>query len=72
MRRSQRQLLLEIIKQNKEVIPAKLCGNFYLGQIFGSDITRRARELREKGILDSREEGQFTVFFIKEKQPTLF
>ena len=61
---TQKELIIQYIKQYKKITPAKMGGVYYLGQIFGSETNRRWRELRAEGVLSSRKEGRFEVFYL--------
>lgn len=41
-------------------------GYQFMGEMFGSETNRRARELRKRGILRSEKEGRFERFFLVE------
>lgn len=60
---TQPQLVIEYIKDRGSILPAKLGGVVYLGTMFGSETTKRCRELRKKGVLFSQKEGKFERFF---------
>ena len=62
----QKQLIIDYIKQTGSIIPAKMSGVVYKGQMFGSEISRRARELREAGEVKSEMAGKFERFYIPE------
>ena len=62
---TQHELLIEYLKEFKKFIPAKMSGKFYKNTIFGSECGKRARELRQKGVLYSAREGKFEVFYLK-------
>lgn len=63
---TQQQMVIEYIKLNGEILPAKISGSIFMGTMFGSETSKRCRELRKKGILGSRGEGRFEVFYLKE------
>jgi len=63
---TQKQLVLEWVKQFGSITPAKMSGKIFMGKMFGSESSRRARELREEGKLDSRSNGMFEEFYLKE------
>ena len=67
---TQKQLLIEYIREHGSVVPARLGGEVYLGKMFGSEITRRARELREAGVLQSEPSGKFERFYLPEDDMT--
>ena len=43
-------------------MPAKMAGEVYKGEMLGSETSKRCRELRKAGILESFKEGKFEVF----------
>lgn len=47
-------------------MPAKISGLVYMGTMFGSETSKRCRELRKAGILESTNDGKFEVFTLKE------
>lgn len=59
---TQSALLIEYVKEFGSIVPAKMGGRFYKGQMCGSELSKRARELRKKGILFSLREGKFERF----------
>ncbi len=61
---TQYQLVKEYILEYGSILPAKLSGSVYKGTMFGSEISKRCRELRKKGILTSVKEGKFERFFL--------
>lgn len=61
---TQHDLILEFIKQKGSILPAKMGGYQFMGEMFGSETNRRARELRKRGILRSEKEGRFERFFL--------
>lgn len=46
------------------ILPAKMSGKVWNDYMFGSQIDRRCRELREGGHLRSKKEGRFTRFYL--------
>lgn len=62
---TQKELIIEYLKQNGEILPAKMAGFRFMGQMFGSETSKRCREMRKAGLLDSRPEGKFEVFTLK-------
>lgn len=62
----QKELIIDYIKQTGSIIPAKMSGVIYKGQMFGSESSRRCRELREAGIVKSEMAGKFERFYIPE------
>lgn len=63
---TQHALVIAYIKQYGSIVPAKHYGEVYLGVMFGSELSNRARELRKKGILHSEKDGKFERYFLKE------
>lgn len=62
---TQKQLILEYIKEYGRIMPAKMAGEVYKGEMFGSETSKRCRELRKVGILEGFREGKFEVFKLK-------
>lgn len=69
---SEKQALYDYIKTFGECIPAKLHGKVWQGHFFGSEITRRARDLRKEGKVVSEKEGKFEKFYLPQGQVKLF
>ena len=63
---TQQKLIIEWLKENKSILPAKIGGHIYKGVMFGSETSKRCRELRAKGILRSEVAGKFERFFLNE------
>lgn len=63
---TQQQIAIEYIKEFGSILPAKISGFFYKGHICGSEMSKRCRELRKRGILRSEPEGKFTRYFLNE------
>lgn len=72
MKLTQSQLLAAYIQEHGSVVPAQLCGQYYKGQMVGSEFPKRARELRKKGILISEPEGRFERFRFNPDLPKQF
>ena len=66
---TQYELVLKYIKEFGSILPAKVGGMEYEHGFFGSETSKRCRELRKAGILRSEGEGKFTRFFLKERSP---
>lgn len=64
---TQHQLVIEYVKFNGSILPAKMSGKVWNDYMFGSQIDRRCRELREGGHLRSKKEGRFTRFYLAEE-----
>lgn len=67
MKYTQSQIALLWTLRYGVIFPAKISGNIFLGTMFGSETSKRCRELRALGWLDSHREGKFTVFTITKK-----
>jgi len=65
---TQKELILEWIKEHGSILPAKMAGTVYLGQMFGSETSKRCRELRAQNVLKSHQEGKFEVFSISDSK----
>lgn len=61
---TQIELVSEYLTEYSEITPAKLCGHVYRGVMFGSEISRVCRKLREQGKLNSERRGKFEVFYL--------
>jgi hypothetical protein len=66
---TQEQQIMEWLKINDEIIPAKMSGKIFKDRMFGSETSRACRALRKKGILQSEPRGKFEVFWIKGRKP---
>ena len=53
---------MEYVQEFGTIIPAKMSGFVYKGIMMGSETSRRCRELREAGKLESAGAGKFTVY----------
>ena len=63
---TQRQVM-EYIFEFGSIVPARMGGNSYQGAIFGSETTKRCRELRNFGLIEStKKERRMGVFTLKE------
>lgn len=62
---TQKQLIKEYIKEFGSILPAKLSGVVYKGVMFGSETSKRCRELRQAGELRGEPDGKFERFFAK-------
>ncbi len=63
----QHELIIEWVKENGSILPAKMGGKFYKDGIFGSETSKRCREMRMKGILNSVKDGKFERFYLVDK-----
>lgn len=61
---TQKQLILEYVKEYGTITPATLNNRLFKGQWIGSQADRRCRELRADNKLLSRGEGKFEVFYL--------
>jgi len=68
---SQKQLIKDYLLHNDFIVPAKMSGKIWKGQMFGSECSRRCRDLRDEGVLVSEPEGKFEKFILKESTQTL-
>jgi hypothetical protein len=62
---TQHELIIEYLKEHKTITPAKMGGHIYKDNMFGSECSKRCRELRKKEILESANDGKFEVFYLK-------
>lgn len=60
---TQHQLVLEYVKEFGRIVPAKMSGKLYQGVMFGSETSKRCRELRKQGKLIGVKDGKFEVFY---------
>ncbi len=61
---TQHELVLAWVAKEGYIVPAKMGGRMFKGEMFGSETTKRCRELRKQGKLLSRREGRFEVFYL--------
>lgn len=62
MRKSQRELIIDFVREFGSITPAKMSGKIYNGIMFGHSVDARCRDLRRDGLLVSTIEGKFSVF----------
>lgn len=73
---TQHELVVKFVQHYGSILPAKMGGQIFMGQMFGSETSKRCRELRNqiqgmwknpygRQILDSVKEGKFEKFFLK-------
>ena len=65
---TQKEIVLEFLKEHKYITPAKLGGRIYKGTMFGSELPRVCRKFWEDGILERErvpEEPKFKRFYLK-------
>ena len=60
---TQYDLVIEYIKEHGSIVPAKVGGKPYKDGFFGSETSKRCRELRAKGKLLSVKDGKFERFY---------
>jgi len=63
---TQHELVIKYIEQKGSILPAKMAGSVFLGEMFGSETSKRCRELRKKGLLRGEREGKFERFFLND------
>lgn len=63
MYQTQKQLILEYLEEHDSILPAKIGGTVYKGVMFGSETSKRCRELRKSGKLWSLPDGKFERFY---------
>lgn len=61
---TQKQLIIEYIKEHGSIVPAKEHGFPFKGGFLGSESSKRCRELRKDGILRSERDGKFERFYL--------
>ena len=64
--------MIEWIKEFGEINPAKMGGTWYRGTMFGSETTKRCRELYKRGQLIKQGDGKFMKFYLAGAQTRLF
>lgn len=64
---TQHDLIRKYCEKYGSILPAKLYGEVFEGQMLGSELSKRCRELRAKGILESKRDGKFERFYLKQK-----
>jgi hypothetical protein len=65
---TQKELILEFIKEHGSIIPAKEHGITYKDGFLGSETSKRCREMRQVGLLESepwKENTKFEIFYLK-------
>lgn len=63
----QQQMVMEYVKEWGRIVPAKMGGRTYQGRMWGSETSKRCRELRAMNLLEGQRVGRFEVFFPKER-----
>lgn len=69
---TQLELVMEWVKEFGEINPAHMGGKWYRGVMFGSETTKRCRELYKKGLLIKQGAGRFMKFMLPNTQSKLF
>ena len=57
---------MRYVEKFGSIIPAKMGGKVFMDTMFGSETSKRCRELRREGKLDSERVGKFEKFYFKE------
>lgn len=66
---TQKQLIKEYLNEFGSILPAKIAGVVYKGTMFGSETSKRCREMRASGELRSEGDGKFERFYLLGKKP---
>lgn len=61
---TQQKMVIEYVKKNGSILPAKMGGRIFKRTMFGSETTKRCRELRKVGLLKDEREGRFVRFYL--------
>lgn len=61
---TQKELILKYLTEFSSITPAKMAGKIYYGTMFGSETSKRCRELRAAKKILGRKEGKFEVFYL--------
>ena len=73
---TQKQLIIDYCREFGFIIPAKMAGKIYKDTMFGSESSKRCREIRQDGydgyFLESEPSDKFEKFYIKEKTNETF
>jgi len=67
MSMTQKELVMSYVETFGEIIPAKIGGKPWNGGFFGSETSKRCRELRQEGRLASTSEGKFEKFYLPQR-----
>jgi len=59
---TQKQMVIKYLEEFDFITPAKKSGSIYMGQMWGSEISRVCRTLRREGKLDSERDHHNTKF----------
>ncbi len=68
---TQHEAIIEFCKEFGSILPAKQHGFEYKGTFLGSELSKRARELRKKGVLRSEKDGKFERFYLVDNHFTI-
>jgi hypothetical protein len=63
-----KQQIMEYVREFGSITPAKMSGSIYKGKMFPSEVSRRCRELRTAGMLRSVDEGRYERFVLSEPE----
>ena len=61
---TQKNLIEEYLEEFGSILPAKMAGKIYCGMMFGSETSKRCREMRADKMLKSEGEGKFERFYL--------
>jgi len=64
---TQKELILKYIEEFGSITPARMGERAYKGEWFGSETSKRCREMRAEGILRSEPDGKFEKFYLTGK-----
>lgn len=65
---TQKDLIEEYLEEFGSILPAKMAGKIYCGMMFGSETSKRCREMRADKMLRSEGEGKFERFYLNTAQ----
>jgi hypothetical protein len=68
---TQKELIIAYVKENGSILPAKIAGKIYQGYMFGSETSKRCRELRKSGVLRSDSQDRFAKFYLVRQTESL-
>jgi len=60
---TQKELVMAYVYEFGSILPAKIGGEVYKDHMFGSETSKRCRELRKEGKLTSKQAGKFEIFY---------
>lgn len=67
MQLTQHKLVIEYVIKYGSILPAKMGGKIFMKTMFGSETTKRCRELYKRELLDRDWDGKFKRFFPTKK-----